>query len=82
MTTATDDVEREDGAREDDGDDAGATARDGDDGDARDRDVARPAYEDAYADAVAALERAMARRARATLEANESNRRRNGRGED
>jgi len=31
MTTATDDVEREDGAREDDGDDAGATARDGDD---------------------------------------------------
>jgi protein farnesyltransferase/geranylgeranyltransferase type-1 subunit alpha len=32
------------------------------------RDVARPAYEDAYEDAVAALERAMARRARAALE--------------
>ena len=40
--------------------------RDGD-GDGA-RDVARPAYEDAYEDAVAALERAMARRARAALE--------------
>lgn len=40
--------------------------RDGD-GDGA-RDVARPAYEDAYEDAVAALERALARRARAALE--------------
>ena len=40
--------------------------RDGD-GDGA-RAVARPAYEDAYEDAVAALERAMARRARAALE--------------
>ena len=40
--------------------------RDGD-GDGA-RDVARPAYEDAYEGAVAALERAMARRARAALE--------------
>lgn len=40
--------------------------RDGD-GDGA-RDVARPAYEDAYEDAVGALERAMARRARAALE--------------
>ena len=60
---------RRGGARGDDVADCGRARRMRRDGDGDGaRDVARPAYEDAYEDAVAALERAMARRARAALE--------------